>query len=108
MSDPLTSAAHRLGVATHRSAGPGSATHSRRIWATWPRHPLKVAHELLDEVRALEHEAAIMPEDGAGRWRACLHDWSYVGTFPDAVAMLALQVARQRRDAVTSRRPAAQ
>ena len=96
MTDPLTCAARRLGIPTHRSAGPGHYPYGQ-IWATWPRHQLEVAHDVLDEVRVLEREAAVVPDHGSGKWRAHFRDWSYVGTFTDAVGMLALRVARRRR-----------
>ncbi len=95
MQDPLFEAAQRLGVATHASAGPEPRCLSGQLWATWPRDRLEIAHEALARVVDYDREARIVPCGRHNVWRAYSSGWSYESDFVDAVATLALHVARR-------------
>jgi hypothetical protein len=94
MQDPLMEAAERLGVATHTSAGPEPGSLSGRLWATWPRDRLEIAHEALARAVDYDSEARVEP-CRANIWRASATGWTYEGDFVDAVAKLALRVVAQ-------------
>jgi hypothetical protein len=98
MNDPLLTAASRLGIPTHTSAGPGRGPAGRPIWAKWPRSRMEIAREALEEVIQHDHTAGVAPTGRSNRWRAYSAGWSYEGEFVDAVASLALHVsAREGR-----------
>ncbi|MGH8209361.1 MAG: hypothetical protein ACREU6_07135 [Steroidobacteraceae bacterium] len=97
MQDRLIDAAERLGIATRASAGPGPGSLSGQLWATWPRDRLEVAHEALARVVDYDREARVEPCGGDNLWRASASGWSYESDFVDAVATLALRVARKCR-----------
>ena len=92
MDDPLIVAAKRLGVPTHRAAGPGYGPGNRSIWASLPRSRLEIAQDALDEVVELDRTAGIVPAGHSHLWRAFAAGWTYEGEFVDAVASLALHV----------------
>jgi hypothetical protein len=94
MQDPLMEAAERLGVATHTSAGPEPGSLSGRLWATWPRDRLEIAHEALARAVDYDSEARVEP-CRANIWWASATGWTYEGDFVDAVAKLALRVVAQ-------------
>jgi hypothetical protein len=94
MQDPLIEAAERLGIATHTSAGPEPGSLTGQLWATWPRDRLEIAHEALARAVDYDSEARVEPSGRHNIWRASAGGWSYESDFVDAVAMLALRVAR--------------
>jgi hypothetical protein len=94
MQDPLIEAAERLGIATHTSAGPEPGSLSGQLWATWPRDRLEIAHEALARAVDYDSEARVEPSGRHNIWRASASGWTYESDFVDAVAMLALRVAR--------------
>ena len=96
MQDPLIEAAQRFGVATHSSAGPEPGDLSGRLWATWPRDRLEIAHEALARVTAYDSDARVEPCGYDNVWRASAGAWSYESDFVDAVATLALHVATKQ------------
>lgn len=98
MDDPLLTAASRLGIATHTSAGPGSGPAGRPIWANWPRPRMDIAHDALDAVIERDVTAGVAPAGRANRWRAYAAGWSYEGEFIEAVANLALRVSSRPRE----------
>jgi hypothetical protein len=93
MTDPLLTAARRLGVPTDMSAGPGRAVGGMAIWARWPRHRLEVAQDVLNQL-STDGEARVTPLGATPLWRAQRGDWTYIGRFEDAVTELANQVVR--------------
>jgi hypothetical protein len=96
MDDPLITAARRMGIATHTSAGPGQGPAGRRIWASWPRPRADIAHEALKQAIECDRTAGVMRCGGANRWRAYSEGWSYEGEFIEAVASLALRVSDEQ------------
>jgi hypothetical protein len=96
MQDRLIEAAQRLGVPTHTSAGPEPGSLSGRLWATWPRDRLEIAHEALARVVDYHREARVEPCGGDNVWRASAGEWSYESDFVDAVATLALHIAARQ------------
>ena len=96
MDDPLITAANRMGIATHASAGPGEGPAGQRIWARWPRPRMDIAHEALERAIETDGTAGVAPCGHANRWRAYSDGWSYEGEFVEAVATLALHVSDQR------------
>ncbi len=99
MQDPLIEAAERLGVATHTSAGPEPGSLTGRLWATWPRDRLEIAHETLARAVYLDSAARVEPCGRDNIWRASAGGWTYESDFVDAVARLALRVAGANRAA---------
>ncbi len=97
MDDPLISAAAALGIPTHTSAGPGYGPAGARIWATWPRPRLDIAHDALDEVIERDRTAGVVPAGHSNRWRAYAAGWSHEGEFIEAVACLALHICAGKR-----------
>lgn len=97
MQDPLIEAAERLGIATRASAGPEPGSLVGQLWATWPRDRLELAHEALARAVDYDSEARVEPSGRHNIWRASATGWSYESDFVDAVAMLALRVAREIR-----------
>ena len=95
MQDHLIEAAQKLGVATHTSAGPEPGNLSGQLWATWPRDRLEIAHEALARVVDYDHDARVEPSGRHNVWRASANGWTYESDFVDAVAELALRVARE-------------
>jgi hypothetical protein len=93
MEDALIAAARRLGVPTHASAGPGRGPANRKIWASWPRPRIDIAHETLERIVERDPAAGVVPCGRAHRWRAYAAGWSYEGEFTEAVASLALHVS---------------
>jgi hypothetical protein len=93
MTDPLLTAAQRLGVPTDMSAGPGAAVAGMAIWARWPRHRLEVAQDVLNQLSS-DGEARVTPLGATPLWRAQRGDWTYIGRFEDAVTELANHVVR--------------
>jgi hypothetical protein len=92
MDDPLLTAASRLGIPTHTSAGPGHGPAGQRIWAKWPRSRMEIAHDALEAAIECDRTAGIAPL-GRSLWRAYTAGWSYEGEFVDAVTSLALRVS---------------
>ncbi len=99
MDDPLIAAAASLGIPTHTSAGPGHGPAGERIWATWPRPRMDIAHDALDEVIERDSTAGVSPAGHSNLWRAYAAGWSHEGEFVEAVARLALHVSAARRAA---------
>jgi hypothetical protein len=97
MDDPLLTAASRLGVATHTSAGPGHGPAGRDIWSSWPRPRMDIAHDALEEAIERDRTAGVVPAGSSNRWRAYAAGWCYEGEFIEAVASLALRVSSQAR-----------
>ena len=106
MDDPLIAAAASLGIPTHTSAGPGHGPAGERIWATWPRPRMDIAHDALDEIVERDRTAGVVPAGHSNLWRAYAAGWSHEGEFVEAVACLALHVsaAKQPRQAARSAR----
>jgi len=94
LQDRLLKAAERLKVATEASAGPLGAT-GLQVWARWPRDRLTLAYDVLSRVRRLDGDATV--ETAGAGWRARRRNWSFTGSFEEAVAMLALHVCDDRR-----------
>lgn len=92
MTDLLIVAAHRLGIPTDVSAGPGEGFPGSPIWARWPRDRRIIAHELLQRVLTLDADATLTPAGASDKWCARCGEWSYTGRFEDAVARLAMRV----------------
>ena len=90
MNDPLHAAASRLGIPTHSSAGPGHGPAGRPIWAHWPRSPMEIARDALEEVLQHDRTAGVIPTGVPNRWLAYSSGWSCEGDFVAAVASLAL------------------
>ncbi len=105
MDDPLLTAANRLGIPTHTSAGPGHGPAGRTIWASWPRPRMDIAHDTLEEAIERDQTAGVVPAGSANRWRAYSAGWSYEGEFIEAVASLALRVSSRARPAADARAP---
>jgi hypothetical protein len=95
VQDHLIEAAQKLGVATHTSAGPEPGTLSGQLWATWPRDRLEIAHEALARVVDYDRDARVEPSGRHNVWRASASGWTYESDFVDAVAELALRIARE-------------
>jgi len=108
MDDALFTAATRLGIPTHASAGPGRGPTGQPIWASWPRSRIDIAHDALQEVIQLDRTAGVAPAGRANRWRAYSAGWSYEGDFVEAVASLALYVSSPERSAAGARIRASQ
>jgi hypothetical protein len=96
MNDLLFTAAKQLGVATEVSAGPGEGFAGAPIWARWPRHPLEVAQEMLNQIAASGEDVHVRPLGATPLWRARRGSWTYIGRFEDAVAHLAMHVVEGR------------
>jgi len=93
MTDLLLTAAKRLGVDTHISAGPGDGMPGQSIWARWPRHPREVAQDVLNHILQSERDASVIPVGGTPLWRARHRNWTCIGRFEEAVAELAWHLA---------------
>jgi len=92
MTDELVSVARRLGVSTHTNAGPGDGLKNGAVWASWPRHSLEIAHDMVMRIVELDGSAGIEPAGRSNMWRAYRREWSAVGTFTTAVTALATRV----------------
>ena len=103
MTDLLMDAARRMGVPTDVSAGPGHL-QGLSIWARWPRHPNEVAQDVLNHLTQADDDASVTPLGGTPLWRARRGDWTHIGRFEEAVAQLALHVAKPPRPSPQDRR----